>query len=302
MTQIRRAPAERFAAATDALIAGDGAWAVLHDAPPEELALAVRLRTTAGCTRPDPGFVDGLRQELRARVVAATQPAASAVRYATIDTPVGLLGVAYRDGRVVFCTRFETAAAFERSVAAVLGVVPGRDAEAPPKIARGIRDHMEGRRSFTAVDLSWLPPFQQKVLQKIVEIPRGEVRPYAWVAREIGAPGAVRAVGTALGHNPIPIFVPCHRVVRSDGTLGEYSLGGPAVKEQVLAFEGAPVEALLAGARRGERFRGSRTTHIVCYPSCHAARRIRPENAAPFATLAQARQSGYRACTLCRPA
>jgi methylphosphotriester-DNA--protein-cysteine methyltransferase len=59
---------------------------------------------------------------------------------------------------------------------------------------------------------------------------------------------------------------------------------------------------LLKAARSGERFRGSKTTHIVCYPSCHAARRIRIENSVPFATLEQARSYGFRACTLCRPA
>ncbi|MER3421295.1 MAG: cysteine methyltransferase, partial [Chloroflexota bacterium] len=89
---------------------------------------------------------------------------------------------------------------------------------------------------------------QRRVLEKTAEIPRGEVRPYAWVAREIGAPGAVRAVGTALGHNPIPFIIPCHRVVRADGSLGEYSGGGPAVKARVLAYEGVPLAELLAAA------------------------------------------------------
>ena len=64
--------------------------------------------------------------------------------------------------------------------------------------------------------------------RKALEIPRGEVRPYGWIAAEIGRPKAVRAVGTALGHNPVPLIVPCHRVVRSDGMIGQYSLGGPA--------------------------------------------------------------------------
>ncbi|HLZ73224.1 MAG TPA: methylated-DNA--[protein]-cysteine S-methyltransferase [Dehalococcoidia bacterium] len=292
---------ERFAAASDALLAGN-AGAVTFNADLEpELALAVRLRDEARAGVPDPAFLQGLRRESVARVAAAAGHATT-LRWATVETAIGTLALAYRNGRVVYCNRFESAPAFERDLARVFGEQAGRDTAAPAKIARGVQEHLAGRRRFAAIDLSWLPPFQQRVLEKTAEIPRGEVRPYAWVAREIGAPGATRAVGTALGHNPIPFIVPCHRVVRADGTLGEYSGGGPAHKERVLTLEGAPVAELLAGARRGERLRGSRTTHIVCYPSCHAARRIRPENAAPFASLTQAQSAGYRPCALCRPA
>ena len=65
------------------------------------------------------------------------------------------------------------------------------------------------------------------MLTKTLEIPSGEVRPYGWVAREIGRPKAVRAVGSALGRNPVPVLIPCHRVVRSDGHVGNYGLGVP---------------------------------------------------------------------------
>ena len=74
-------------------------------------------------------------------------------------------------------------------------------------------------------DLSGLSPFERAVLTKTLEIPLGEVRPYGWVAREIGRPRAVRAVGSALGRNPVPVLIPCHRVVRSDGALSGYRWG-----------------------------------------------------------------------------
>jgi O-6-methylguanine DNA methyltransferase len=134
--------------------------------------------------------------------------------------------------------------AFKRAVAQQTGILPKRDRTLPPQLEQEVLDHLAGRRRFRAVDLSGLTPFQQRVLNKTSEIPRGEVRPYGWVAREIGSPGATRAVGTALGHNPIPFLIPCHRVVRSDGSLGEYSGGGPAMKQRVLAFEGVPLEAI----------------------------------------------------------
>jgi methylated-DNA-[protein]-cysteine S-methyltransferase len=309
MATTTRAAAERFAAATDALRHGvtppaGGPFA-------EELALAARLRGAATAGIPDPAFVSALRAELRGRAGARAggageQRAAGPLRYALMDTPVGRLAVAYREGRVVHCAAVDgsdaSIAAFERAAASLLGARPERDPRPPAAVARGVRDHLAGRRRLTAVDLSWLPPFRRRVLEKTAEIPRGEVRPYAWVAREIGAPGAVRAVGTALGHNPIPFIIPCHRVVRADGSLGEYSGGGPAVKERVLTLEGVPLAELRAAARRGERYHGCRTTRIVCYPSCRAARRVRPANVVPFASLAEAAAHGYRPCALCRPA
>ena len=298
-------PYERFAAATDELLrTGEPAT----DAGAElagELAVARRLRDNASGGIPDPDFVAGLREELRLQTQARSRPVAASLRYITVETSFGLLALAYREAKVLYCSRVDEQRAIEaflRTASRRLGAWPEPDQAPPPELERAIRDSLAGRRRAAPVDLSRLPEFQRRVLEKTAEIPRGEVRPYGWIARELGAPGAVRAVGTALGHNPVPFLVPCHRVVRSDGTLGEYSGGGPAVKQRVLELEGAPVEELLDAARSGQRFRGSRTTHIVCYPSCHAARRIQPDNVVPFATLDQARNYGFRPCLLCRPA
>ena len=83
-----------------------------------------------------------------------------------------------------------------------------------------------------------LTSFQQKVYTVVKQIPLGSVRTYAWVARKVGKPGATRAVGRALNGNPFPIIVPCHRVVRSDGSLGEYAFGAD-LKRRLLEIEGA---------------------------------------------------------------
>ena len=88
------------------------------------------------------------------------------------------------------------------------------------------------------LDFSGATPFQREVWQATRLIPYGETRSYAWVANHIRRPRAVRAVGQALGRNPLPVIVPCHRVVASDGKLGGFS-GGVEMKRRLLFLEAA---------------------------------------------------------------
>lgn len=172
----------------------------------------------------------------------------------------------------------------------------------PEDLADAVRRRLAGdRRTPIRLDLRGRTPFEIAVWGKALEIPFGEVRPYGWIAAEIGRPGAVRAVGTALGHNPVPLVVPCHRVVRADGLIGSYSLGGPRNKRAILAAEGLDPEALEAAARRGVRFTGSDTTHIVCWPTCRHARRTMDRHRVAFRSLREAEARGYRPCRVCRP-
>ena len=151
-------------------------------------------------------------------------------------------------------------------------------------------------------DLSELTPFERDVLLKTATIPRGQVRTYGWVAKEIGRPAAVRAVGTALANNPIPVLIPCHRVVRSDGVIGNYGAGGPTAKKEILAAEGVDVALMERLAGQGIRYIGSRTTHIFCLPTCHTGKHMKPHNRMEFHNEAEARTKGYRPCKVCRPA
>ncbi len=82
-----------------------------------------------------------------------------------------------------------------------------------------------------------LTKFQWKVLEVTAKIPIGETRSYKWVAEKVGSPKAVRAVGQALKKNPYPVTIPCHRVIRQDGSLGGYSGGSQAKKAKLLAIE-----------------------------------------------------------------
>ncbi|MGH2513551.1 MAG: methylated-DNA--[protein]-cysteine S-methyltransferase [Candidatus Limnocylindrales bacterium] len=174
--------------------------------------------------------------------------------------------------------------------------------ELPPRLTAAIQRRLAGdRRVSIPLDLRGHTPFERAVWRKALEIPRGEVRPYGWIAGEIGRPKAVRAVGTALGHNPVPLIVPCHRVVRSDGLIGQYSLGGPANKRTLLASEGLNPDELERLARAGIRYIGSDTTRIYCLPTCSHARRISSAHRVAFRTAADGVRAGYRSCRSCRP-
>jgi len=175
---------------------------------------------------------------------------------------------------------------------------PLRPADRAPA---GLLPVLRGRRGPTPpLDLSGLSEFERNVLATTRAIPTGETRPYGWVAREAGNPHAVRAAASVLARNPVPLLVPCHRVVRADGAIGRY-LFGAEHKETLLRSENTNLDDVAALARRGVHYVGSDTTGIVCFPTCHHARRITPAHRAGFATVADAVAAGYRPCRSCRP-
>jgi O-6-methylguanine DNA methyltransferase len=223
--------------------------------------------------------------------------------WSVLPSPLGPIAVAWNGRGVSWIDRADDAAAFTERHAARVGRPLSRAAAIPDHLGRAIEGRLAGnRRVRIPLDLRGRTPFEVAVWMKALEIPRGEVRPYGWIAAEIGHPKAVRAVGTALAHNPVPLVVPCHRVVRSDGSLGQYSLGGPGAKRTILAAEGLDLDELEAGARKGVRYLGSATTKVVCLPTCHHARRISAAHRRPFPTLSGAFVAGYRPCPHCRPA
>jgi O-6-methylguanine DNA methyltransferase len=244
-----------------------------------------------------------LRTTAPARLAEAVLVQAGlADRYAATDSPLGPIFIAWNGRGVSWVSTADDPAEFETSITAHTGRPISRADAVPARLATAIERRLAGdRRARIQLDLRGSTAFEVAVWRKALEIPRGEVRPYGWIAAEIGNPKAVRAVGTALAHNPVPLVVPCHRVVRSDGTIGRYSLGGPENKRRILAAEGLDPDALEAGAHAGIRFVGSDTTRIVCLPTCQHARRITAGHRVPFGSLAAARTAGYRACKHCRP-
>ena len=105
-----------------------------------------------------------------------------------------------------------------------------------------LRDYLDGKRTAFTIPIDWthFTPFQREALQAVFRIPYGEIRTYLDIAREIGRPHAYRAMGAANAMNPMPIIVPCHRVLGTDGKLHGYGGGnGLPTKEWLLKLEGA---------------------------------------------------------------
>src|SRR5215204_119716 len=123
--------------------------------------------------------------------------------------------------------------------------------------------------------------------------PLGEA--YAWVAREAGSPKASRAVGTVVANNPVPLVVPCHRVIKNDGTTGQYAFGA-GEKVGLLEGEGVPI-----GELAGAPYLATPTTGIFCHATCRNAKKIKPENRRRFRSAEAAVEAGFRPCKVCRP-
>lgn len=180
------------------------------------------------------------RTQLRARLAErATEERLLDVAYATVDSPLGELVVATTPSGVVRLAFANEA----RDV--VLGDlarrVSPRVLEAPARLdttRRELDEYFDGHRTRFDLTLDWAltTGFRREVLAATSRIPYGHTSNYRSVATAAGSPRAVRAAGTALATNPIPIVVPCHRVLRSDGTLGGYG-GGIERKEELLRLE-----------------------------------------------------------------
>jgi len=196
------------------------------------------MNPLAALPHPDAATLDRLHARL---VDAAAADDTLDIVYRTVDTPLGplllaatpagLLRVAYEsEGHDTVLTSLA-----ERVSPRVL-LAPARLDD----VAREIEDYFAGRRHTfdLPLDLQLAHGFRRDVLTHLRDIAYGTTASYAAVAAAAGRPAAVRAVGTACAVNPLPIVIPCHRVVRSDGSIGAY-LGGVAAKQTLLSLEAA---------------------------------------------------------------
>jgi methylated-DNA-[protein]-cysteine S-methyltransferase len=179
---------------------------------------------------------------LHARLAAAAAEAGILdIAYRTIDTPVGSLLLATTEKGLVRVAYAREG--HDLVLEQLANTVSPRVLRAPARLdlaAREIEEYFAGRRSLFDLPLDYQLShgFRRTVLSHLTEIGYGKTASYAAIAAAAGNPRAVRAVGTACATNPLPVVVPCHRVVRSDGKVGQY-VGGPEAKKALLAMEAA---------------------------------------------------------------
>jgi len=193
---------------------------------------------------------------------------APVTRWDEFETPAGRVRVAVRSGKVVYVAWADTHDAGLARDAEPLADDPAKSASSEPStvgafdeldlanpvlrdpdalrpVREQIKDYLAGERDDFSLEFDLAgcrSPFQRDVLEAARRIPYGSVISYGELAKRIGRPQASRAVGNALGANPVPILIPCHRVVRGDGSAGGY-VGGTERKVRLLELEGCPVRA-----------------------------------------------------------
>jgi methylated-DNA-[protein]-cysteine S-methyltransferase len=193
-----------------------------------------RLERAGTGSSPTPG--------LHARLAAVAERGGLLdVSYRTVDSPLGpLLLAATENGLVRVAFGKED---HDSVLSRLAAAISPRILRAPRRLdepARQLDQYFaRKRRAFTVpVDLQLAHGFRRSVLLHLRDIPYGRTRSYAAIAKAAGNPRAVRAAASACSHNPLPLVIPCHRVVRTDGGLGEY-LGGPGAKRALLSMEAA---------------------------------------------------------------
>ncbi len=251
---------------------------------------------------------DELIEELLRKARSRLAPALARIRrplarVAVIDSSIGRL-LAAQSPRGLVALRFMDS----EDTADVLAAVKRRfdlveDDGVAAEIGGEIERLMQGDAeaiSNRPVDLSLVESdFQRRALMRLRRVPAGAVVSYQGLAAAIGAPLGQRAIGNTVASNPVPIYVPCHRVIRSDGSLGNYG-GGPERKLELLRAEGFAVDP----RRRvpPDAVYGHWSSRIFCRPTCSAVRRAERRQWLIFANPEGARRFGMRACELCRPA
>jgi O-6-methylguanine DNA methyltransferase len=245
-----------------------------------------------------------LLRETAARIAPARDPAVlidgvlagATDSFFGVDSPIGRVYVAVGPDGVRFLAPASSPEEFARRYRERFGRLVSAVAEDRIEpLKRRVAAALVGGRAEVPLDLTRVTPFQRRVLETVKGIPRGEVRPYVWVAREAGSPGASRAVGNVMANNPVPLLVPCHRVVRNDGRTGSYAFGA-GEKVRLLKLEGVSPEEI-----EDTPYVATPTTGIVCHATCRNARRIQPENRRTFRSVGSAVEAGYRPCKVCRP-
>jgi O-6-methylguanine DNA methyltransferase len=225
------------------------------------------------------------------------------VVYGEFDSPLGRILIARSEmgvSLVRYMDRDETAQAY-------LARLAGEDvAEAPAETAsmhRELLDYLGGTRTHLdwALDLRWArSDFQRHVLEQTAQLPYGAVTSYTGIARRIGKPAATRAVAQALRRNPLPIVIPCHRVVGNAGDLVGYAGSKVGLKQRLLSLEGVPVSQRQR-VDRAHMYALHEGDNEYCLPTCGSLSEMSLGELTLFGSRREAEAIGLMPCTSCRP-
>jgi methylated-DNA-[protein]-cysteine S-methyltransferase len=189
-------------------------------------------------------------------------------KFTIFDTPIGRIAIAWSP-RGVVCVQLPEASERKTVARLVERFADAEQATAPPAVQRAIDDVvalLSGERRALAeveLDMDGVPPFHRRVYEIARAVAPGETVTYGEIARRLGARGAARAVGQALGRNPFALVVPCHRVIAVDGGLVGFSAaGGTKTKARLIAIERAAVQSESEGRATRVRSRDSLGTVV----------------------------------------
>jgi methylated-DNA-[protein]-cysteine S-methyltransferase len=252
--------------------------------------------------------VDADAAPARARLLAHLATLRSRlVTFGVFPSPLGPILIARSEHGVALVEYLDRGGVAGSRLARERGLEPEEDSADLERFHRELLDYLEGRRT----SLDWpldlrlaRSEFHREVLRATAAVPYGVVTSYVGIAGKIGHPSAVRAVAQALRHNPVPIAVPCHRVVGVSGHLTGYAGNRLGLKEHLLAVEGVHTEHATEAPRiaRHALYHYDRNDeHQYCLPICGSIARRPIGRVILFASRERAETLGLVPCTDCRP-
>ena len=299
------------------------------DAPPSvRRTVRAHVRTCPDCARrlegyrqvlgglrslpvPDTGLT-AARRKLDAKLTREARPR---LVVSVWKTPLGLLRIGRTDAGVALLEFVSDEGLEAAESDARLQRLFSVDTAGPEDAGRaGMTALMDGLNAYLAggrhslewaVDESLMrSAFQRRVLHATSRIPYGTLATYLGIAHGIGQPKAVRAVAQALRHNPVPIQIPCHRIIGSNGDLTGYGGDKVGLKRDILAVEGIPVVESKTGFRvaRQRLYTADRASREFCLPGCRVAAARPAADRLLVASRDRAREIGFTPCEVCRPA
>ena len=226
------------------------------------------------------------------------------VSYGIFPSPLGKILIARSELGVSMVRYIDSEASAKAYLARLAGDEAVEDPAAVEATYRELLDYLNARgtRLSWPLDLRWAQgDFQRRVLAATAQLPYGAITSYGGIARRIGAPASVRAVAQALRHNPIPIAIPCHRVIGSGGDLTGYAGTRIGLKERLLSLEGVPVGHRARKIERGHMYILAEGEVEYCVPSCGDISRKPLAEVTLFGSRQHAEAVGLSPCTSCRP-